>query len=110
MEYGEHVLGYLHELGFCTYSGMGMESLSFREIQAWCDTTSTVLQPWESLALRELSTAYVVQYRESENPAAPAPYLGGSVEVHRKETDSFFRNLKARHNGRHRNAKRKGHQ
>lgn len=89
---------------------MGIEPLSFREIHAWSQATSTVLQPWESLAMRSLSSDYVFQYRESESPTAPAPYMGGDMEVRRQETDSFFRNLKARHNGRHRNAKRKGHQ
>ena len=110
IEYGEHLIGYLHEVGFCRFTGMGVEELSFLEIKAWCEATSTVLEPWESLALRDLSSAYLYQYRESENPAAPAPYIGGSVEVRRQQTDSFFRNLKANHNGRHRNAKRKGNE
>ena len=73
-----HMLDWLDELGWSGSTGMGPAPLSFQEIEAWSRLTKTPLEPWEALALRTASAAYVGQLGAGD---LPAPYAHPQLRV-----------------------------
>lgn len=69
-----YLVGYWQQIGLVQHGGMGMAPLSASEVAAWCSQAAIDLQPWEFLAVREMSRHYVVQLTESEKPECPPPY------------------------------------
>ncbi len=91
-----YLVGYLDELGYNLNVGMGPFPLTQEEIRCWQDNTRVELYPWEVLALRTLSEAYVAQLALSRDRGAPAPYQAEVIgENQRKAVDSFFRRMAA---------------
>lgn len=66
-----HVVDYLFEVGPAT----GEHEVSWCELAAWCGATGTVLDAWESAAVRSLSAAYLSMRLEAADPKCPAPVL-----------------------------------
>lgn len=96
-EFG-YLFEYLHELGFVSSTGMGRQVLSYQEIQSWSDLMKVDLTIFEVESIRALSTAYLMQYLDSEEPNCAPPFRP-DVEVNvdqRKQVDSFFRQLAAK--------------
>lgn len=69
-----YLVGYWQQLGLVAAGGFGPVTLSALEIKAWSDMAGVDLSIWEFKMLREMSRAYLVQFRESEEPECPAPY------------------------------------
>lgn len=59
----------------------GIEPLSLQEIKAWCDISGVYLAPWEAVAIRNMSRAYVVQFNRSNNSNEPPPYYEATRAV-----------------------------
>lgn len=76
----EYLVNYLFEVG----PGSGEGALTFLEIEAWCSLTGRELQPWEVLALRRLSGAYVSEAFDATEKDRPAPLFVPS-EMSREE-------------------------
>ena len=73
IEHGAYILQYLEELGYCKSGFNGLVPLDFTEINAYMQSTSTELLPFEVLLLRKLSNAYVSQSYDKDVNALP-PY------------------------------------
>lgn len=73
IEHGAYILQYLEELGYCKSGFNGLVPLDFTEINAYMQSTSTELLPFEVLLLRKLSNAYVSQSYDKDVNAVP-PY------------------------------------
>jgi hypothetical protein len=77
---GDHLLYWLREFGPFSTGPAGVEPVSFMEIQAWANLTQTKMLPEEALILRRLSMLYCSQYRKSEKPDCPAPYIDTQID------------------------------
>jgi hypothetical protein len=75
-EVGEaaYLIGYWHDLGLVSAGAMSGVVLSAAEIAAWREGLAIELSPWEFMAIREMSRAYLSQSRESEKEECPPPY------------------------------------
>ena len=69
-----YLTGYWFDLGMTGQGGMGLVQLSAQEIQSWSAGSGIELNPWEFLAIRKMSLAYVKQLSESERPDCPPPF------------------------------------
>ena len=100
VERGYYLVEYLTEAGVCMSSGMGLQPLSWQEIEAWQRATALSLTPWEVITLREMSEAYSTEYSASDNELRSPPYTPKVEEedIARKEVSdklkSIFRGLK----------------
>lgn len=74
----EHAAGYLFEYlweaGLMSSNGMGPVSLSWLEIDAWCNRTGATPSTWELLTIKALSEAYVAELNKASEKDRPAPY------------------------------------
>ena len=73
IEHGAYILQYLEELGYCKSGFNGLVPLDFIDINAYMQSTSTDLLPFEVLLIRKLSNAYVSQSYDKDVNAVP-PY------------------------------------
>lgn len=71
---GEHVLGYLYEVGPVMPTGMGPVPVTHQELESWQNLTGIELHPWETRFLRALSREYRTQAQTSEKADCPPPY------------------------------------
>ena len=74
------------------------ESISFQEIKSWSNLTGVILNAWESITLKALSIAYVVQLRKSVDLHEPAPFFNDErpVEVKRQAVNDKFKSMSKR--------------
>lgn len=87
IESGQHLLGYLWEVGPVMGGGMAAYAITHTEIAAWCALCGLALQPWEARLLRRLSLAYVGESRRAEARDAKPPW-GAEVD-HKLVADSM---------------------
>lgn len=78
LEAGEHVVGYLWEIGPTAAAGMGVGPVTHEAIRAWQDNIGIDLHPWEARFMRLLSLEYVNQYYLSAAPECEAPWLSSN--------------------------------
>lgn len=71
----KYILFVLNEIGYCNISAEGVAPLSFTDIKSYAELTSTNLGWWDVLILKELSTAYVVEFKNKDENTF-APYQG----------------------------------
>jgi len=90
----QHVIAWLHQLGWCMPSGMGIGPLPATEIEAWARLSQTPVDPWEFDALRAGSSAYAAQ---SSNDTPQAPW--GEQEQHKPKVAGAFAALAKKVNG-----------
>lgn len=88
-----HITDWLIELGISEAAGMGVGTLSWREIAAWRRETRTVIEPWEARLLRRLSAAYVAEGRKAESESCPAPWWTGVTAREREIEDAELRSV-----------------
>lgn len=69
-----HIIDYLYEFGPAIQSGGQTGPADFGEIESWANMTGIDLLPWESLALRRLSVAFVREAEKAKDPKCPAPW------------------------------------
>lgn len=90
----QHIVAWLHQLGWCMPSGMGIGPLPATEIEAWARLSQTPVDPWEFAALRAGSSAYAAQ---SSNDTPQAPW--GEQEQHQLKVAGAFKALAKKVNG-----------
>jgi len=92
-----HLLEYLWEIGPVEHGGMGMDPVSYREIESWRRGTGIELKPWELRMLRRLSQDYITELNQSAAPDRSAPfgdpYMQFSREIVGKKVSSAMRAL-----------------
>lgn len=86
----EYILNHLNLLGWCSSNGMGVNALSFLEIQAYIQLTDTSLTADEVLIIKKMSQAYVNELQD-KNSIKKAPFGDGSIQ----RSNSFARSLMA---------------
>ena len=73
----QYLIEWLDELGWMQSAGMDNAPLSFTEISAWSNACGIPLQTDpipEALWLRQMSQAYVDEFRRSQGTEVEAPY------------------------------------
>lgn len=96
---GGYLLKCFMEVGPAMRGDSGAMPVSFQEINAWSQATSTPLTPWEANTIRKLSDDYVVQLIKSRDRYCPAPYYRDDrpVQTQRQEVEEKFRSLAKRY-------------
>lgn len=74
-------------------NGMGVEPISFTEIDVWSRRCGYALDNWECETLHELSVAYVAELSESKDISAPAPWVGTPSEDDREKIAAKIREI-----------------
>jgi hypothetical protein len=91
------LIDYLFEVGPGISSGMGYCGLSFQEIESWLRTTKLDLTAWEVLALKKLSSAYVSEYNQADDPKRKPPYIPEGATEQRPDNSqerlAFYKSL-----------------
>lgn len=95
-EEGAHLVDYLFEVG----PGEDGHAVTWREVQAWTESTGVQLSEFEAGALRSLSLAYVSMYHDACKKDCPPPYLAESqlpdkAELSKRLGD-YLRSIKGR--------------
>lgn len=80
IDFGEHLVPILFEIGPGMPVGMGNGPLTFGEIDAWCRGMGIDLQPWERRWLRRLSIEYLNEGPKASKQFAPAPWTPDTKE------------------------------
>lgn len=65
-----------YELGPVISTGSGLRPIDWQDINAWQQATKTELKPWESKAMIDLSTAYIVQHHNAKSAECVSPFVG----------------------------------
>jgi len=84
----ERLWRYATEAGLCESNGMGLQRISWFEINQWAMATGIPLDPQTALAIRAVSEAYVSQAGD-KSPATTAPW--GHDEKEEKSVGSQFK-------------------
>jgi hypothetical protein len=93
----QQIIHWLHELGWCMPSGMGIGPLTSTEIESWSRLSQTPLDPWEFAAIRTGSSAYAGQ-TSNDTPQAPwSPE--GEQQQHKPKVAGAFKALAKKVNG-----------
>lgn len=83
------------QCGLAVSSGFGAAAVSWQEVQAWATTTGQRGR-WLCITVRDLSLAYVKEYREASDPARPSPLVEVDLQEQRKtvmnQLQRFLRN------------------
>jgi len=69
----EFIVEHLHNLGWASSNGMGMEPISFREIEAYINTTHAHITANEVMLIRKMSLEYI-RHSSNKNPAIKPPF------------------------------------
>jgi hypothetical protein len=77
---------------------MGVDSLTWTEIDSWLRRTELELSTWETLMIKEMSEVYSSELSQATAKDYPAPYIAASQEdidlaTERKRVDSKLRNV-----------------
>ena len=64
------------ELGPVLATEQGLRPISWQDIHAWKQTTKSELSSWESKAMIDLSSAYIVQHRKAVKSDCQSPFIG----------------------------------
>ncbi len=97
-----YLIEYLQEAGLMSSNGMGPVSLSWQEIDAWCNRTGAEPSTWELLTIKTLSETYVSELAKASARDYPRPYtpVVQEEEVDREAISnkvySFLSGLKAK--------------
>jgi len=83
-----YLVNYWRQVGAVGSSESGPVALSYQEIESWQRQAGLPLEPWETIALRQMSEAYVSQWFDSQEPEATAPYGGASDMIDRQKIGS----------------------
>lgn len=97
LDWGEHLIDMLAEIGFARPGASGPVPLSFGEIESWQRMTNAEVPSNEAALLRQLSCAYCNQIAKSEDPACPRPDAAGphDADARSKVAHNFKAMIKA---------------
>lgn len=73
LEWGEHLIDSLSEIGFASSGMAGAIPVSYQEISAWQKLTSTEMPGYEAVQIRQLSKDYCSEYQQADKPHRPKP-------------------------------------
>lgn len=68
------MIDYFFKVGMVSSNGMGVEPVSFTEIDVWARRCGYALDNWECETLHELSVQYAAELSASKDISAPAPW------------------------------------
>lgn len=96
LEWGEHLIETLREIGFAMPGMSGAVPLNYQEIDSYCRLTLTVLPWYEPAQLRTLSRAYCAELYESKKVSRQKPKKdieenNENVEIGFKKMLNFFK-------------------
>ena len=90
-----YLASHWRDLGRVGSAGMGAMRLSCLEIAAWVDLTGNSLEPWEVDAVRAMSTAYLAESHEAEDPGRPAPWEPEDPEAKAAEKAAIGKSIRS---------------
>jgi len=70
----EYLITLLFEAGLVQSNGMGVNALSWSEIESWLRVTQLHLSTWEKLTIKNMSEVYAGELSTATKIDAPAPY------------------------------------
>jgi hypothetical protein len=73
LEWGEHLIESLSEIGFASSGMAGAVPISYQEIAAWQQLTNTTMPGYEALQIKQLSKDYCGEYHAANKPHRPKP-------------------------------------
>jgi hypothetical protein len=71
----EYLIHYLSEIGEAELNGENLTTIGWVTMKAWSEMTGTQLTSGEALGIHQLSSVYVSQYYQSNDPSCPAPHF-----------------------------------
>jgi hypothetical protein len=78
----EELVEWLYQVGPVTSAGMGMQPVSWQELNSWNQACGHDCTPWELEQIRMLSMAYLDQFTKAEEPSCPAPWIDPNFVDH----------------------------
>jgi hypothetical protein len=94
LEWGQHLIAHLFDVGPTMAVGMGEAPLSYVEIESWQRMVCVDLHPWEVQLLRRLSGEYLAESHKATKPDCPPPY-GESPSLAKHRRKQMDRDLEA---------------
>ena len=73
--HAEYIIELLNEVGPASSNAMGIQGVSWQEIDSWVRQQEIRLSPWEKKLIKNLSDKYAVEYSLSSDKNRPAPYI-----------------------------------
>ena len=70
------VVEWFHKIGRCVSNGMGINSVSWAEIESFNNIQQLNLSPWESAQIRLMSENYTSMLSIAKKPLTPCPWHG----------------------------------
>lgn len=93
VEFGDHLIGWLMEVGPVSSSGMGAVPVSFSELRAWQAVCAHVVSAWEFQTLHSMSVAYVGESVKADSHQAPPPWIAPMDDDKRLRVAQHIRNV-----------------
>lgn len=90
-----YLVAHWRDLGRVGTTGMGAMRLSCLEVAAWVDLTGNSLEPWEVEAVRAMSTAFLAETHEAEDPGRPPPWEPEDTEVKVAEKAALAKSIRS---------------
>lgn len=97
IEWGDHLISSLLEVGPAEPGMSGLIPVTWREVQAWMQTTGVDIPGWEAQVIRELSQEYCSHRERSRSEGEPEPALDTGET--RDRAASQFRAIVRQHKG-----------
>jgi hypothetical protein len=91
LEWGDHLISALSEIGFAMPGMSGAVPINYQEIDAWCRLTATVLPWYEPAQLRNLSREYCAELHESKKASRQKPKK--DIEVNNEAVADSFKKM-----------------
>lgn len=95
----------LNEIGPASSNGMGIQAISYQEIDSWNKLTGIDIESWQATLLHNLSRVYAAAHQEYSGKACPAPFVAceDNIEEVRAVVDksgkAFFNSLAKQQKG-----------
>lgn len=99
VECGEHLVGYLMQIGPVNGGQMGDCAITEADLHYWQRNTGLILPPWQCALIRSLSRAWLHQKQQSTDPNCPPPWMAAidrdqRAEVAKQLSDTLRRRAK----------------
>lgn len=82
-------------MGPITANGMGLQPVTWQELQAWRESSGTHCDPWELEQVKMLSMVYLDQFNKAEKPDCPAPWIDPDFVDHAALSDKIKKQFRA---------------
>lgn len=79
LEWGQHLIDYLLEVGPVMAAGMGSGPITFTELSNWQAQVGLRLSPWEVRTLRRLSAEYNSESQMATKPDREPPFASSDA-------------------------------